>query len=91
MNNDEFNNYCYILFQQCYYTCKLYHQEPFKVEIFPPDDRRKTFLLFKSSSRGAISTKKMTVINKDCDRFKNLLLDAYPNLVITELDPPKQE
>ncbi len=79
--------YCDLLFQQCYFTCKLYRQEPFKVEIFPPDERRKTCLIFKSSPRGAISTKKLTVKNQDCDRLKGLLMEAYPNLVITELDP----
>ena len=93
MNNGDYeiNDYCYILFQQCYYTCRLYNQEPFKVEVFPPDDRRKTFLMFKCSPRGTISTKKMTVLNKDSDRFKDYLLDAYPNLIISELAPPNPE
>ena len=84
-------DYCHTLFMQCYYTCELYHQEPFKTDVFPSDDRRMTFLLFKSSPRGAVTTKKLIVTKKDCKRLKDLLLEAYPDLEITVISPPSKD
>ena len=81
-------DYCHILFMQCYYTCELYHQEPFKTDVFPSDDHRMTFLLFKSSPRGTVTTKKLIVTQKDSKRLEDLLLEAYPNIEITVISPP---
>lgn len=85
-SNINCDEYYYNLFMQSYYTNRLYNRMPYKVEVLLPDDKHKTFLMFRRSPKGYTSTKNMTVLNKDSDCFKDLLLDAYPDLLIIESD-----
>lgn len=78
--------YCNVLFQQFYYTSLLYKKTPFMANTFKPDQSRTTFLLYLSSPRGWQSTKQLIVRNSDCEKLKQLLLDAYPSLTISEVN-----
>lgn len=74
-----------ILYHQFLLTCISYKQIPYHVIIFDTDKKRQTLDIYKKTSNGCCSTKKLTVPRKDVPMIRQYLLDDYPEVVINTL------
>ena len=82
MNRQELEqlDHSRIQYLQFMLTCISYKQEPTHVVIFDSDKNRQTFDIYKQSSNGFQSTKKLMVPKKDAEKIKGYLLSDYPDI-----------
>ncbi len=88
MNRQELEelDHSTIQYMQFLLTCISYKQEPAYAFIYDTDKNRQTFDIYKLSSNGFLSTKKLTIPRKDTEKIKEYLLADYPGIKIRVLD-----
>ena len=75
-----------ILYQQFLLTCISYKQVPYHVVIFDTDKKRQTLDIYKKTSNGFCSTKKLTIPREDVPMIQQYLIDDYPEVEFKTLD-----
>lgn len=88
MNRQELEqlDHSRIQYMQFLLTCISYKQEPAYAFISDTDKYRQTLNIYKLSSNGFLSTKKLTIPRKDTEKVIGYLLADYPGVKITFLD-----